>query len=109
MFAPAPELPLDDDSGPARRAEPHPEQRAGARHPGGHLLPLAGAGPGKTTALCARVACLVETGVPAERILLLTFTRRAAREMLARGQRRTGRGAPGAHGGQLHGARPRTD
>jgi DNA helicase-2/ATP-dependent DNA helicase PcrA len=55
-----------------------------ATHPGGPLLILAGAGTGKTTTLCARVAWLVEHGVPAERLLLLTFTRRAAREMLSR-------------------------
>ncbi len=54
------------------------------RYPGGPLLILAGAGTGKTTTLCARVAWLVDHGVPAERILLLTFTRRAAREMLTR-------------------------
>ena len=40
--------------------------------------------PGKTTTLCARVAWLVSEGVPSERILLLTFTRRASREMLQR-------------------------
>jgi ATP-dependent DNA helicase UvrD/PcrA len=59
-------------------------QLRAATHPGGPLLILAGAGTGKTTTLCARVAWLVEQGVAAERILLLTFTRRAAREMLAR-------------------------
>src|SRR4051794_28698520 len=60
------------------------EQRAAATHSGGPLLILAGAGTGKTTTLCARVAWLVASGVPSERILLLTFTRRAAREMLQR-------------------------
>ena len=60
------------------------EQRAAVRHPGGPLLILAGAGTGKTTTLCARVAWLVAEGVAPERILLLTFTRRAAREMLQR-------------------------
>jgi ATP-dependent DNA helicase UvrD/PcrA len=60
------------------------EQRAAATHAGGPLLILAGAGTGKTTTLCARVAWLVSEGVPSERILLLTFTRRAAREMLQR-------------------------
>jgi DNA helicase-2/ATP-dependent DNA helicase PcrA len=61
------------------------EQLAAATFPGdGPLLILAGAGTGKTTTLCARVAWLLAEGVPAERILLLTFTRRAAREMLER-------------------------
>src|SRR3954452_25333153 len=60
------------------------EQRAAATHAGGPLLILAGAGTGKTTTLCARLAWLVSEGVPSERILLLTFTRRAAREMLQR-------------------------
>ena len=60
------------------------EQRAAATHAGGPLLVLAGAGTGKTTTLCARVAWLLGEGVPAERMLLLTFTRRAAREMVQR-------------------------
>src|SRR4051794_8420969 len=62
----------------------NPEQREAATHAGGPLLILAGAGTGKTTTLCARVAHLVSEGVPSERILLLTFTRRAARELLQR-------------------------
>src|SRR3954464_10166468 len=62
----------------------NPEQRAAATHPGGPLLILAGAGTGKTTTLCARVAWLVAEGAASERVLLLTFTRRAAREMLQR-------------------------
>src|SRR5262249_8786110 len=60
------------------------EQRRAATHPGGPLLVLAGAGTGKTTTLCARVAWLIEQGAAPERILLLTFTRRAAREMMQR-------------------------
>jgi DNA helicase-2/ATP-dependent DNA helicase PcrA len=60
------------------------EQQSAVRHPAGPLLILAGAGTGKTTTLSARVAWLIRSGVPAERILLLTFTRRAAREMLQR-------------------------
>src|SRR3954468_23899325 len=60
------------------------EQRAAATHAGGPLLILAGAGTGKTTTLCARVAWLVSEGVAPERIMLLTFTRRAARVMLQR-------------------------
>jgi ATP-dependent DNA helicase UvrD/PcrA len=60
------------------------EQCRAATHPAGPLLILAGAGTGKTTTLCARVAWLVEQGMAPEHILLLTFTRRAAREMLSR-------------------------
>jgi DNA helicase II / ATP-dependent DNA helicase PcrA len=64
--------------------ELNPEQRRAATTPAGPLLILAGAGTGKTTTLCARVAWLVSEGVAPERIMLLTFTRRAAREMLQR-------------------------
>src|SRR5215813_11215329 len=53
----------------------------------GPLLVIAGAGTGKTTTLAHRVAHLIVTGTPPERILLLTFTRRAAFEMTKRAQR----------------------
>jgi DNA helicase II / ATP-dependent DNA helicase PcrA len=60
------------------------EQRRAATHAGGPLLVLAGAGTGKTRTLVARAAWLRAQGIPASRILLLTFTRRAADDMLAR-------------------------
>jgi DNA helicase-2/ATP-dependent DNA helicase PcrA len=60
------------------------EQRAAATFEGDQLRILAGAGTGKTTTLTARVAWLVAGGVPAERVMALTFTRRAAREMMHR-------------------------
>jgi DNA helicase-2/ATP-dependent DNA helicase PcrA len=60
------------------------EQRRAATHPDGPLLVLAGAGTGKTGTLVARAAWLRSQGVPAGRILLLTFTRRAADDILAR-------------------------
>ncbi len=59
-------------------------QREAVLHGNGPLLVIAGAGSGKTRALASRVARLVDEGVPAERVLLLTFTRRAAAEMLRR-------------------------
>jgi DNA helicase-2/ATP-dependent DNA helicase PcrA len=77
------------------------EQRTAATHTGGPLLILAGAGTGKTTTLCARVAWLLAGGVPADRILLLTFTRRAAREMVERARVLTERVAP--RGGRVVG------
>jgi DNA helicase-2/ATP-dependent DNA helicase PcrA len=82
-----------------------PEQRRAATHDGGPLLVLAGAGSGKTTTLCARTAHLLTAGVAGERILLLTFTRRAAREMLGRTRALVARSVPGAHrvvGGTFH-------
>lgn len=60
------------------------EQRVAVEYDGGPLLVLAGAGTGKTTTLTARVSRLLERGMPAHRVLLLTFTRRAAAEMLSR-------------------------
>ena len=92
------------DAEPAWFEELNPEQRAAVRHPGGPLLILAGAGTGKTTTLCGRVAWLVREGVAPERILLLTFTRRAAREMLQRARALIAMpgGARGVHGGTFH-------
>ena len=65
----------------------NPEQCAAATAPDGPLLVLAAAGTGKTRTLVHRVAYLVEKGIAPERILLLTFTNRAAREMLERAER----------------------
>ena len=59
-------------------------QAAAVTHDGPSLLVVAGAGTGKTGTLAARVAHLIESGVQPDRILLLTFTRRAAQEMLTR-------------------------
>lgn len=59
-------------------------QMEAVTHGDAPLVVLAGAGTGKTRTLTARVARLLERGVAPERILLLTFTRRAADDMLAR-------------------------
>jgi DNA helicase-2/ATP-dependent DNA helicase PcrA len=79
-------------------------QLAAATHGDGPLIVIAGAGTGKTRALTSRVAWLLERGTPAERILLLTFTRRAADDMLARATALIG-AAPGTRrpwGGTFH-------
>jgi DNA helicase-2/ATP-dependent DNA helicase PcrA len=72
MFAAAWDSGLDD------------AQLAAVTHGESPLVIVAGAGTGKTRTLTARVASLLERGVPPERVLLLTFTRRAADDMLAR-------------------------
>src|SRR3989454_8618025 len=59
-------------------------QRAAVDHGGGPLLIVAGAGTGKTRVLVERYRRLRQEGAPAEQILLLTFTQKAAREGLDR-------------------------
>ena len=65
-------------------AELNPEQYAAVMTEGRHVLVIAGAGSGKTRTLTYRVTHLLEEGVPPWRLLLLTFTNKAAREMLQR-------------------------
>jgi len=78
-------------------------QRAAAQHGDGPLLVIAGAGTGKTKTLAARVAALIRGGAPARRILLLTFTRRAATEMLRRAGQVVGEATAAAvWGGTFH-------
>lgn len=62
----------------------NPEQMFAAAHGDGPLLVLAGAGTGKTMVLAFRIAYLLSQGVKPEYILLVTFTRKAAREMIDR-------------------------
>jgi DNA helicase-2/ATP-dependent DNA helicase PcrA len=81
----------------------NPEQRRAVLHDGGHLLVVAGAGSGKTRTLACRVARLLGGGAHPERILLLTFSRRAAREMLTRAaQLAEAEGARRVWGGTFH-------
>src|SRR5271157_2972559 len=69
----------------------NPQQREAVTSGNGPLLVVAGAGSGKTKTLACRVAFLIANGTPPDRILLLTFTRRAAREMLSRAASALGR------------------
>jgi DNA helicase II / ATP-dependent DNA helicase PcrA len=78
------------------------DQRRAATYRGGPLLILAGAGTGKTGTLVARAAWLREQGLQPSRILLLTFTRRAADDMLARAQPPDGSAAERIVGGTFH-------
>jgi DNA helicase-2/ATP-dependent DNA helicase PcrA len=70
-------------------------QQEAAEFGSGPLLIVAGAGTGKTNTLAHRVAHLVITGAKPQRILLLTFTRRAAQEMIRRTQRIVGQALAG--------------
>ncbi len=80
-------------------------QRAAVVHGDGPLLVIAGAGSGKTRTLACRVARLIEDGTSPDRILLLTFTRRAAAEMLRRAGALTADGVAGrVWGGTFHSA-----
>ncbi len=70
--------------------------------PPGPALVIAGAGSGKTRTLTYRVAYLLEQGIPPERILLLTFTNKAAQEMMRRVADLLGGELSGLWGGTFH-------
>ncbi len=78
------------------------EQYEAATAGGGPLLVLAAAGTGKTQTLVYRVAYLIDQGVPPDAILLLTFTNRAASEMLERAKSVAGAQAGWVWGGTFH-------
>jgi ATP-dependent DNA helicase UvrD/PcrA len=78
-------------------------QQAAVDHRGGPLLVVAGAGSGKTRTIVARLAGLLAEGFDPDRLLLLTFSRRAATEMLQRAEGLgAGRMARGVWGGTFH-------
>src|SRR5687768_8101949 len=70
-----------------RSAATHGSADAKGAWSAGPLLVIAGAGTGKTNTLAHRVAYLMLNGVAPERLLLLTFSRRAAHEMIRRARR----------------------
>ncbi len=82
--------------------ELNPAQLEAATHPQGPVLVIAGAGSGKTRTIVYRLAWLVEQGIPPESILLMTFTRKAAQEMLMRTEQILGRPLHGTNGGTFH-------
>jgi DNA helicase-2/ATP-dependent DNA helicase PcrA len=79
------------------------QQYAAVTAPPGPSLVIAGAGSGKTRTLIYRVAYLLEQGIPAERILLLTFTNKAAKEMMRRVADLLGQELASLWGGTFHG------
>ena len=78
------------------------EQLPVVTSPGGPMLVIAGAGSGKTRTVTYRVAYLVESGIPLDRILLVTFTNKAAKEMLSRVEMLLKRDVKGIWGGTFH-------
>jgi DNA helicase II / ATP-dependent DNA helicase PcrA len=83
-------------------AELNEQQLAAVTAPPGPILVIAGAGSGKTRTLTYRVAYLLENGIDPRNILLLTFTNKAAREMLGRVANLLPVDAAGLWGGTFH-------
>src|SRR5207247_3614672 len=82
--------------------ELNPQQHDAVTALPGPALVIAGAGAGKTRTLIYRVAFLLEQGIPADRILLLTFTNKAAKEMMRRVADLLGGDIPAVSGGTFH-------
>ena len=80
----------------------NPAQLEAVTAPDGPVLVIAGAGSGKTRTIVHRLDWLAEQGVPASDMLLLTFTRKASREMLLRATDLLGYSIGGVHGGTFH-------
>src|SRR5213083_2324797 len=78
------------------------QQCAAVTAPPGPALVIAGAGSGKTRTLIYRVAFLLEQGIPPDRILMMTFTNKAAKEMMRRVADLLGGDIPALWGGTFH-------
>ena len=84
------------------QADLNPQQLAAVTAGPGPALVLAGAGAGKTRTLIYRLAFLLEQGIPPRSILLLTFTNKAAQEMMRRASNLLGADLAGVWGGTFH-------
>ena len=82
--------------------ELNPQQKQAATTETKHSLVLAGAGCGKTKTIVARAAYLIDQGVPANQIQILTFTRRSASEIVARVELALGDAAKGLRASTFH-------
>ena len=82
--------------------ELNPQQKQAAITKNKHSLVLAGAGCGKTKTIVARAAYLIDQGVPANQIQILTFTRRSASEIVARVELALGDDAKGLRASTFH-------
>lgn len=82
--------------------ELNPDQKRAAEHEGSHLMVLAGAGTGKTRTIIARAAHLIAEGTDPRRILVLTFTRKAAGELVGRLKSQVGTAAEEVRAGTFH-------
>ena len=82
--------------------ELNPQQKTAATTSAQHSLVLAGAGCGKTKTIVARAAYLIDQGIPANQIQILTFTRRAASEIVARVELALGEQAKGLRASTFH-------
>ena len=110
LFDPAPGLPAEPDAHPPAPMPAsayldglNPEQRQAAEALDGPLLVLAGAGTGKTRVLTTRLAHILATGrARPGQVLAVTFTNKAAREMIGRVERLIGRSAAGLWLGTFH-------
>ena len=82
--------------------ELNPQQKQAATTESQHSLVLAGAGCGKTKTIVARAAYLIDQGIPANQIQILTFTRRSASEIVARVELALGEQAKGLRASTFH-------
>lgn len=82
--------------------ELNPQQKQAATTKNKHSLVLAGAGCGKTKTIVARAAYLIDQGIPANQIQILTFTRRSASEIVARVELALGDQARGLRASTFH-------